>query len=94
MKRLWFVFGEISRGDHESSSNLKFTKNTLEGAGSQNRFSHLSRNQRIQIEFNTVYVAKDIVRSIENIITKTLFIVKINFVQNTDQNAQINYYKI
>ena len=86
MKRLWFVFGEISRGDHESSSNLKFTKNTLEGAGSQNRFSHLSRNQRIQIEFNTVY-AQDIVRSIENIITKSLFILKIYFVQNTNQNA-------
>ena len=86
MKRLWFVFGEISRGDHESSSNLKFTKNTLEGAGSQNRFSHLSRNQRIQIEFNTVY-AQDIVRSIENIITKSLFIVKIYFYPNTNQNA-------
>lgn len=86
MKRLWFVFGEISRGDHESSSNLKFTKNTLEGAGSQNRFSHLSRNQRIQIEFNTVY-AQDIVRSIENIITKSLFTVKIYFVPNTNQNA-------
>lgn len=86
MKRLWFVFGEISRGDHESSSNLKFTKNTLEGAGSQNRFSHLSRNQRIQIEFNTVY-AQDIVRSIENIITKSLFILKIYFVQKTNQNA-------